>query len=115
MKKDIKIVEEHWDCFAIWNDNGDPTLEFDCVFELQLISGDPEVRYLSNGDPGYPATADEIEILDVEINSASIVTALGNSDCFLTDESQKAFETMLLNYVRENNHSIEWKSWEDFR
>ena len=34
MKKDkIDLVDEHWDCFAIYNDQGDPTLHFDCTFK----------------------------------------------------------------------------------
>ncbi len=115
MKEKIQIVKEHWDCFAIYNDQGDPTIHFDCTFKLQLIHGEPEVRYLSNGDPGNPATADDIEILDLEIHSINLDYVAGAEIVDLNPISKKAFEFMLLSYCNENQHSIEWKSWEKFR
>ena len=114
-ENNIDLVDEHWNCFAIYNDQGDPTLHFDCTFKLQLIHGEPEVRYLSNGDPGHPATPDEIEILDLEIHSIDLDYVGGAEIVDLNPISKKAFEFMLLSYCEENQHSIEWKSWERFR
>lgn len=116
MQKDrIEIAKEKWDCFTIFGNQGDPTIEFNCTFELQLIAGEPEVRHLSNGDAGHPATADEIEILDVEIHSINFDYPAGAESVELNPISKDAFEFMLLKYCEENQHSIEWKSWEKFR
>lgn len=115
MKDKIKIVKEKWDCFTIFGNQGDPTIEFNCTFELQLIAGEPEVRYLSNGDAGNPATPDEIEILDVEIHSIDFGYPAGVEPVDLNPVSKDAFEFMLLIYAQENQHSIEWTSWEKFR
>ena len=116
MKKDkIELVNEHWESFTIFNQQGDPTIDFDCTFSLQLIHGEPEVRYLSNGDAGHPATADEIEILDVEIHQINLELQNSSEIVDLNPISKKAFEFMLLMYCEENQHSIEWKSWEKFR
>tara|TARA_R110002167_G_C12579652_1_gene643324 strand:- start:297 stop:644 length:348 start_codon:yes stop_codon:yes gene_type:complete len=115
MKDQIKIVEERWDTFSIFNAQGDATLVFDVTFELQLIAGEPEVRYLSNGDPGYPATASQIELLGVEIHAANIAGVMDNVDEIdLTPASKKALEVMLFAYAENNLHSIEWKQWEGF-
>lgn len=40
-------------------------VEIDITVEYKFYKGSPEVRYLRNGDPGYPAEPSEVEIYDV--------------------------------------------------
>lgn len=41
--------------------------EADVVFVYTVTWGHPAVMYLSNGDPGYPAEPDEIELVRVDV------------------------------------------------
>tara|TARA_R100001198_G_C5203371_1_gene191536 strand:+ start:55 stop:411 length:357 start_codon:yes stop_codon:yes gene_type:complete len=114
-KDEIKIINEHWEEFTIFNDACADNIVFDCVFKLQYIYGEPEVQYFSNGDPGTPATPDEIELLAVTINSVNIYSELMDTidEIELTPISRKAFAMMLFEYVNDNIHIIEFRAWEN--
>jgi hypothetical protein len=42
--------------------------EADVLVEYQYVPGRPAVMYLRNGDPGYPADPEEVDILSVFIS-----------------------------------------------
>ncbi len=114
-KDEIKIIHEKWKEFTIFNDSCSDNIVFDCEFELQYIFGEPEVRYLSNGDPGHPASPDEIELLSVTVNSVNVYSQLMDTidEINLTPICKKAFEMMLFEYVNDNRHMIEFRAWEE--
>ena len=44
----------------------DEGAEVDCRITFNYTPGHPEVRYLRNGDPGYPAEPAEVEFVSAE-------------------------------------------------
>ena len=115
MKDNIKLISEKWDEFTIFNDQNSDNIVFDCTFELEYIFGEPEVRYLSNGDPGHPATPDEIEVLEVTVHGVNVYSQLMDTidEIELTPISRKAFEMMLFQFLQDNRHMIEFRAWEN--
>ncbi len=64
--------------------------EFGLTVEYTFQRGAPAVMYLRNGDPGYPAEPDEIEIVAVRLNGHDIKPLL--SDRFLDDLEEELAE-----------------------
>ena len=61
------------------SDKYDPD-ESEITVHFKYDAGRPAVMYLSNGDPGYPAEPDEINILKIECNGIDITDSLSTQE-----------------------------------
>jgi len=52
---------------SVYSEETDKT--YDITIEFTYSPGTPDVRYLPNGDPGYPGDPPEVEIVSVYSNS----------------------------------------------
>lgn len=113
MKNRYPIFTQRFEEFT-FNDE----LGFDIEVEVEFHPGEPEVRYLSNGDPGHPATPPSFEIIGVEVKSA-IVSCIIEEYCLIEMEGKpdvkKAFEIMLLDFFQDNLDVLEIELPEDLR
>lgn len=67
--------------------------------EFNYIQGDPGIYSYSNGDPGYPPTGPEIEIISITCDNLEMIeTVSENNMKILIDE---AFE-FVANYDKNN-------------
>ena len=53
-------------------------IEMEIVYEATPFV--PEVRYLSNGDPGYPAEGGDFDIYEVIVGGVNIISLINNED-----------------------------------
>ena len=56
------------------------TDQIDVEVCFEFFPGEPEVRYLSNGDPGHPATSPEIWITSVGAEGKEFADILSDTD-----------------------------------
>lgn len=71
--------------------------EVEMVVEYEVTPYIPEVRYLSNGDPGYPAEGGEFNIIDIIVRDQSITT-------LLSDEQFTEIEQICINSLENENN-----------
>jgi hypothetical protein len=58
--------------------------EIEVEVEYSYSPGTPDVRYLPNGDPGYPGDPAELEILKVTYDGENITFLFDGNDTFET-------------------------------
>ena len=59
----------------------------------------PEVRYLSNGDPGYPAEGGDFDVYEVIVGGVNIISLISSEDLDkITDMASRAVESEINDY-----------------
>lgn len=56
------------------------------IFKLAYSPGTPDVMYLSNGDPGYPGSPAELEIVSAELEDGTKLTDADFADIDATTD-----------------------------
>lgn len=57
---------------------GESDIEMEIGYEATPYR--PEVRYLSNGDPGYPAEGGDFDIYEVRVGGVNIISLISKND-----------------------------------
>jgi hypothetical protein len=63
--------------------------EADLHVTFDFYKGDPGVHTYSNGDPGYPPTDDDIEIISVEIGPYDVTDLV---ECYFDEITEILFQ-----------------------
>lgn len=83
------------------------TIELEVEVEFDYSPGTPDVMYLSNGDPGYPGEAPELEVTRVYARTKQGKPVIVDLINCLTDDDIRAIEDDIIENWEEEEPDYE--------